>query len=232
MKTTKIGSEVIQKAFSMVSYDSTTGKTNKNGCLEKPKGSNIVFCGDPATKLNFSTLKNPDAWCQAFVSYLFAYGTDKLGIKNTFPMTAGVVDMYNRAKLIFKVDKVPFAGCIGFRRTGITTSKKNKDGTTASHSFIVYAVPDSNNILTIEGNSGDRVQLNGYSNTAGTFRISDHLFVHAELMHGGSSEVFHPLDFKPVSNPDVYLQNWQGDDGDKRGTGELLKIFTRKKEFK
>jgi hypothetical protein len=154
---------------------------------------------------------------------LFAEGTKKLGIKNLFPMTAGVLDMHNKCKGVFKIDNVPFAGCVGFRRTGLTTDKKNSGGTNASHSFIVYAVPDKDNILTIEGNSGDEVRLNGYSTTSGYFSIADHLFVHAELMPGGETKVFHPFNFKVVTNPDVYLRNWKGDDGDKRGTGELLK---------
>lgn len=220
--TTKLGSEIIQKAYSMVSYNSVDGTSNPAGCEEIPKGSDKVFCGNPKEKIKFLTLSTDAAWCQAFVDFIVDYACSKLNIKNLMSRTASVVTSYNNNKSKFRVDDKPFPGCIGFRYTGITTNKNNKDGTKTSHSFIVYAVLDNGNtMLTIEGNSNDKVQLNGYNTKDKTFQIKDHKFIHIEEMSGGEQEVFHPFNFKEVEASEKY------------GTGKsIIKSYFLRREFK
>lgn len=239
MKTTKIGNEVMKFAFSKISVDHE-GNKYPEGCHE-PNNDNVVYCGKPATRLIFTTIgdKKGDSaqWCAAFVYYVYSESCKKLGIKNLVPFTASVLTMLSQAKAKgLKVDNIPSAGAIAIRRTGETTKKKLKDGGTVSHAFIVYAVTsDLKQLIGLEGNSGNAVKMNYYPRAESPYGIEDHLFIHAELMPGGESEVFHPFEFKAITTGTYKAYNEQDlanpDPQDaQKGTGAYL--MRRKREFK
>lgn len=203
MKTTKLGDKVMTQAFKYVSVD-YQGNRLKGGCYE-PKNDNIVYCGEPPTRLIFQTIsKNSSGdnaqWCVAFVYFVFAEACEMLGIKNTLPKTASVVTLLEKSKGLFTIDKKASAGSIAIRRTGMTTNKKLADGGNVSHAFIVYAVSnDGKQLIGLEGNSSNMVRMNYYPRAESPYTIDDHLFIHAERMKGGESEVFHPFEFKTIT---------------------------------
>lgn len=180
-KTTLLGEQVAIEAINLY----------KQNCAEK--GTNVVYCGNQ--KLTMPYVSDGDAWCVGFVQLCYKRALDKYFIADGLPKTAAVLYLYETLKKMgYVVDNVPAVGSIGFRRTGITTSKKLKDGSGVSHAFIVVEV-GSKEIITVEGNTSDKIDFRYYPNSS--YALSDHLFIHAEVM-GNTKVIQSGINFQLV----------------------------------
>lgn len=200
MKISRLADAVVKSAW----------KYYEKQCKENPKGSNTVYCG--SEKLTFPALKTSDAWCAAFVHLVYNDAVLPSGvIKNPITKTAAVSSMYDIAKNAkIRIDKVAKVGSVGLRSNEKGTTKTpNADGTKASHVFIVAAITDKGEIVTIEGNTNDAVGVKIYRNAGDRFNIADHVFLHFEE-YGNTELVFHTLETKVLSA----TKTTANDDGD------------------
>ena len=208
---TKLADAVVKSAWKYYSIGCAETGKNKNG-----EGNNIVKCGGSITK--FPSGKSGIAWCMDFVDLVYVDALTSLGmsVKNRPINTPDVTTTFNQAKSAgIRIDKNAAIGAILLRSTHTkpsTTTKLQTGTNKTSHVAIIVGITNKGEWVTIEGNTGDRVNVKYYDDPKGFFKKSDHVVLHYEEW-GNTSLVNHTLETAIIAKAQTSSSN-ANDDGD------------------
>ncbi len=143
-------------------------------CRENPNTPNRGPCVDEIQAAYWTTIR-AEPWCTSFVWVVVDGAARKQGVTNHLPKTAGALDLLNRARKASElvVDRTPEVGSIFYRRSTLA-------GVTG-HTGIVTRV-QSTGIVTVEGNSSNRVAQYLTPRSQVEAKANDYWFIHAERM--------------------------------------------------
>ncbi len=186
MRTTKLGAEIVKEAIRLLEV------WRDNPCHEI---GNVISCKTDTTR-NFPYANNKQAWCASFATTVVNTACKNLGVKNLLTVTAGTLDAYNKAKGAGLSDadsgRKIAVGALAYRRYDACYDNKGKlikNGTCGHLSVVVEVTKES--IFTIEGNSGDLIQVVEYTHdkfwkqAEGKYAYTKgHFIIHTETMDG------------------------------------------------
>ena len=154
-------------------------------CREESKNRGV--CVDEIKQIYGDKVPLDEAWCAQFVYATHRLAALKVRMTVTLPRTKGALDILNKSRGLFRIDRIPEIGDVLVRNSGVT-------GGSGKHNGNVVGI-SSEGITTIEGNIDNRVGARVYTWNDLQSPELDMVFIHVGELYRNSTIRINTLEF-------------------------------------